>query len=83
MSVKDVGLGGTVWIRAAQEKKPAVPKPAKTEAGNKKPGSDDPSRETSDYSEEKQAEAHTYRFDKDGAQPDEPENIGSNIDLDI
>lgn len=83
MSVKDVGLGGTVWTRVAQEKKPAVTKPAKTESGNKKPGSDDPSREASDYSEEKQAEAHNYRRGKGNKQPDEPDNIGSNIDLDI
>ena len=82
MSVKDVGIGGTVWTTAAQKPKPAVPKTAKTESGHKKPGSDDPSREASDYFEEKQAQAHTYRLDKNGVHHDEQENIGSNLDFD-
>lgn len=60
MSVKDIGLSQTAWITHAQQKTPSVPAPEKTAKGGKHPGSENPSREASDYSEGKKTDTILY-----------------------
>ena len=58
MNIGNISHFWNTYIR----KKPAVPKVSPAQSSEKKPGSDDPSRETMDYSDEKRAEASTHHY---------------------
>ncbi len=51
---------GRVWHNIVTKRKPAVPKPAAVDSEGVMSGSENETREKSDYSEDKKAEAQTH-----------------------
>lgn len=82
--VKDVsqgGLGATAWVRVAKTKKQeAIPEVEKTSESNRLVGSDDPTIEAEQFSEDQRTVAYSYSGGKISEEHEES-RIGNYIDL--